>query len=249
MLILIKFMDRIKVLLKSCIFLLAYIFHRNHDSKVIYYHDVSKKYTDMGTELELMKRHFKLVRVSGYSFVPSVNQPKGQVMVCFDDGWRGLYDYKDFFVQERILPTVFIAVSLIGEEGYLSIEQIKELEELGFRFECHAWSHYDLSTYSERDLEHELKDSKEWLEKTFGHPFNDICYPQGRFSDTVHKLCNRYGYVRQFSSISGGYYDLNEQGLVCRNCAQFSSPSEFKWMLNSTSTFYKKRLMKQHYQQ
>ena len=242
-------MNKLKVFLKSFIFFLVYLFHRNCDSKVIYYHDVGRKYTDMGTELKLMRRHFSIVRASGYSFVPSVNQPKGQVMVCFDDGWKGIYDNKDFFIQEKVVPTIFIAVSLIGQEGYLTVEQIKELESLGFLFECHAWSHYDLSSYSEEELEHELKDSKEWLENTFGHPFNDICYPQGRFSDTVRSLCRRYGFSRQFSSLSGGYYDLKEKGLVCRNCAQFSSPSEFRWMLNSTSVFYRNRLMKQHYQQ
>ena len=86
----------------------------------------------MGTELKLMRRHFSIVRASGYSFVPSVNQPKGQVMVCFDDGWKGIYDNKDFFIQEKVVPTIFIAVSLIGQEGYLTVEQIKELANSGY---------------------------------------------------------------------------------------------------------------------
>lgn len=234
--------------IKKIIFFLAYLFRRNHDSKVIYYHDVGRDYTEMGTELELMSKHFSIVRRSGYSFVQSVTQPKGQVMVCFDDGWKGIYDHKDFFIRQNVFPTIFIAVSLIGEEGYLTIEQIKELEDIGFCFECHAWSHCDLTTYTDEELRRELKEAKEWLETAFGHPFNDICYPQGRFSEKVHLLCKAYGYRRQFSSIPGGYYDLENKGLVCRNCAQFSLPFEFQCMLNSTSALFRRKLVRQQYQ-
>lgn len=237
-----------RFLVKQIIYFLSYLFHRNHDSKVIYYHDAGRKYTDMGTEMKLMSRHFEIVRRSGYMFVPTVTLPEKEVMVCFDDGWKGIYDNKDFFVSQGVFPTVFIAVSLIGKEGYLSVEQIKELESMGFRFECHAWSHYDLTTFSDEELEHELKESKEWLEKTFNHPFCDICYPQGRFSSKVHAFCKQFGYGRQFSSICGGYFELKDKELVCRNCAQYSSPLEFKWMLNSSSTYFRRRFTKLHFQ-
>lgn len=235
-----------KSLLKQLIFILAYIFHRNKDSKVVYYHDIGKKNTEMGTDFELLRKHIDIIRQSRYEIVPTIDRPKGQVMICFDDGWSGIYDYKDFFVQQNIMPTIFIAVSLIGEKGYLTKEQIKELESLGFMFEGHTWSHKSLTLFNDEELEHELRDSKEVLGETFGHPFYSICYPQGRFSMHIHDLCEKYGYKRQFSSLHGGYYDLEDKGLICRICAQFASPREFKWMLNSTSSFFRKRLIKQH---
>ena len=233
-----------KYFFKQLIFFLAYIFHPNKDSKVVYYHDVGTVYTDMGTDIDLIKKHVDIISQSGFTIVPTIGSRKGEVMICFDDGWAGIYDYKDFFVAQKIKPTVFIAVDLIGKEGYLTKNQIKELKTIGFQFEGHTWSHKDLTSFNREDLEHELKDSKKWLENTFSHSFDSICFPKGRFSHQVLKEAKDVGYVHQFSSISGGFYDLECKGIICRLCAQFSTPREFRWILNSTSTFYRKILIK-----
>ena len=226
------------------------MFHNNHDSKIIYYHDVSKKYTDMGTDLNLIKRHLDIVRRSNYQFVDEIVEQRGQIMVCFDDGWAGIYEAKDFFIEERVYPTIFIAVSLIGKPGYLTLEQILELQSIGFHFEGHSWSHRDLTTYDSQGLKHELLDSREELSKLLGKEVTAICYPQGRFSDNVYNACLLAGYKSQYSSITGGYYDLKDSmNIICRKLVQSASPKDFYYIINSTSPFLKKRAFKLHYQQ
>lgn len=201
----------------------------------------------MGTALSLFEKHIEVIKKSGYSVVPSITQREHQVMICFDDGWEGIYDNKDFFVKQNIFPTIFIAVSLIGTEGHLSKYQIKELQAAGFRLQAHTWSHEDLTSFSSIELEKELMDSKAWLQKEFNCEFNAICYPMGRFSKLVFEKSREYGYTQQFSSIPGGYYEMEDEGLICRICAQFSSVTEFKWMLNSTSMFFRRRLYRQQF--
>lgn len=234
--------------LRSLLFFLGYIVHHNSNSKVIYYHDVSKKYTEMGTNIDLIKHHIEIIKKYGYKIVPQITQKCHEVMLCFDDGWVGIYDYRDFFIQNKLYPTIFIAVSLIGSEGYLTIEQIKELSNLGFRFQAHSWSHMGLSSFDNAGLEKELKESKDWLENTFGYTFDSICFPQGKFSMNVKDLCLKYGYTRLYSSIPGGYYDLIKQSLICRNCAQDMSMNDFRWTLNGTSSLFRRKLIKQHFQ-
>lgn len=233
--------------IKLIIFLLAFIFHRNQNSKVIYYHDLSQKYTDMGTDFNLFKKHIGIIRENGYQIVPEITQKQKEVMICFDDGWKGVYEYKDYFTEQEIYPTIFIAVELIGSEGHLTKGQIEELGEIGFKFECHTWSHQDLTSFDEQGLMHELIDSKEWLETTFGHPINAICYPMGRFSSMVYEKSKDAGYSKMYSSILGGYYDKESEGFICRNCVQFSSPFEFKCLLNSTSHIFRNKFIKKHY--
>ena len=233
-----------RLLLKKLIIFWGYVFHYNHKSKIIYYHDVSKRYTDMGTDFNLMQKHFDIVLKEHYAFVPEITHDNNQVMVCFDDGWAGIYTYKDEFVKRNIYPTIFIAVSLIGKNGYLTIPQIKELIGLGFRFQAHTWSHNDLTTFNDTQLEHELKDSKEWFEKTFSCPFENICFPMGRFSSHIVELCKKYGYKKVFTSIIGSVNPKDQ--LLRRNCVQSSSPKEFLWMLNGISPIFQKRLEKQH---
>ena len=221
-----------RLFLKKVLLFLGYIFHHNHDSKIIYYHDVSKKYTAMGTEYALIQKHFELVMRNGYVFVEQINKPTRQIMVCFDDGWAGIYDYKDWFIEKHIFPTIFIAVDLIGKAGYLNECQITDLKNSGFRFMAHTWSHQDLTTFNNEGLKHELLDSKIKLELLFGETFDALCFPMGRFSKEVKEKSQEFGYNQLFSSLPGGYYDLSEQKLICRNCMQNASPLEFKWQIS-----------------
>lgn len=233
--------------IKRILFFIAYLLHHNHKSKVIYYHDVGTKYTEMGTDVDLIQHHIDIIRKSGYKIVPSITKEKGEVMICFDDGWAGIYDYKDEFVRQQIFPTIFIAVNLIGTKGYLTKSQIETLKSIGFQFEAHSWSHQDLTTFDDKELEHELKDSKKWLEEKFNHPFDAICFPMGRFSSLVKKKSLEFGYTDLYSSLPGAYYDMKDDKLICRNCAQNSSLSELKWMLNGTSWIFMRKLYGQHF--
>lgn len=238
-----------RAFIRSVILFLSYLFWRNHDSKIIYYHDVGMKYTEMGTELDVIKRHANIAKREKYVFVPEIDKPTGQLMVCFDDGWAGIYEAKDFFIRNNIFPTIFVAVDLINSPGYLSLEQIKEMQSLGFRFEGHSWSHYDLTTYDDAGLLHEVKDSKDALSKMLGKEIKSICFPQGRFSDAVVRCCQDAGYSKLYSSISGGYYDLlGEKSLICRNLVQSVTDRQFKYIIDSKSSFFVKRTMKLHYQ-
>lgn len=238
----------IKHLIKYVIYYFAYLLHYNHDSKIIYYHDVGRKYTDMGTDLDQIKKHIEIVRKSRYTIVDEISQPRGQIMICFDDGWAGIYDAIDFFINEKIYPTIFIAVELIGRNGYLTLEQILEMQSLGFHFEGHTWSHNDLTTFDDEGLWHEIKDSKEELSKLLGKEVTSLCFPQGRFSEKVYQESLRAGYSKLYSSISGGYYDLLEsKKLICRKLVQSASTKEFKYIINSSSPYLKRRAIKLHY--
>lgn len=239
----------IRSLLKRSLFFLANLFHHNHDSKVIYYHDVGKKYTTMGTDLSVIKRHFTIAKECGYDIVKSISSAEGQIMVCFDDGWAGIYDSKDFFIEQNICPTVFVVVDFIGKSGYLSLSQILELQKLGFIFEGHTWSHYDLTTLNDFSLDHEIEDSKVELSRILNKNIESLCFPKGRFSDKVYNRCIKAGYNKLFSSIPGGYYDLLEcRNLICRNLVQSAGDKEFKYALSSSSKFFFTRSFRQQYQ-
>lgn len=239
----------IKPIIKSLIYWCSYVFERNHYSKIIYYHDVGKRFTDMGTDLDLIRSHFDIVRNCGYHFVDEIINLDGEIMVCFDDGWAGIYDSRDFFIEQNIHPTIFIAVELIGKPGYLTLDQIRELQDMGFLFEGHTWTHNDLTTFDDDDLWHEVKDSKDELSRHLGKEITAICFPKGRFSDKVYEACIKVGYEKLYASISGSYFDqFEDKKVICRNLVQSANQNDFKHILNSTSRIMKSRSVKLHYQ-
>ena len=231
-----------KELIRTAIRAAGYIFHRNRKSKVIYYHDLGTEFTDMGTDFEQFKHHINQIRSFGFNIVDNIIKPKNEVMVCFDDGWLGIYKYRDYFIEQGFFPTIFLAIELIGAEGFLSLQQILEMQQLGFHFQCHTWTHTGLPDHNDSDLIHELKDSKEYLEKILGKPVDDICFPQGRFNQDVIEHCQKLGYRRLYSSLNGGYNQLLKQGLICRNLLQDVPSRDIKYVLLGDSIIQRFRL-------
>ena len=239
-------MSKIIEIIKLFTLWMGYVFYHNRKSKVLYYHDVSTAYTDMGTPLELIKKHINCIKQRGFSIV-NIDKPENQIMIAFDDGWKGLYDHRDFFIKEKIYPTIFIAVDLIGRDGYMTKENIEEMYQLGFLFESHTWSHTGLPGHVGVDLKHETEGAKSLLERTFGHPFRAICYPQGLFSKDVIDACTSAGYNLMYSSISGNYDDYIEHHIICRNLVQYIPANQIKYIIEGNSAIIKRRNIKRHF--
>lgn len=225
--------------------------HRNKGSKLLYYHDVFGKvrYTDMGTPLELFCQHLDVIEKEGYLVVDRINKEECEVALLFDDGYRGIYDVRHFFFDRRLCPTIFLAVSLIGQPGYLSKEEIIELQEHGFIFESHGWSHQDMTTFDEHGLLHELVDSRNWLSQLLGKEVTELCLPIGYFSDRVVKMAKEAGYTTIYSSIPGSYREIVHQSLRTRNLLQFATPRQVCYILRGGNSFIRDRYERMHYKQ
>lgn len=241
-------MNKLRRIVKYFILECSHFFNNDLNSKIIYYHDihVDKPYTSMSTPFEVFKSHLKIMKDDGFEVVDKITQTRGQVMICFDDGWRGIYDIKDYLVTNHVPVTVFIAVSLIGKDGYLNVDEIKSLKQKGFNFECHSWSHTNLAMFNDDELEREIKASRYHLENQLGFTINDICFPQGLYSDKVVDYSKRCGYKKLFSSVPGDYYDEIEPDVLRRNLVQFAGKREFKLILHGASKMFSTRILKKH---
>jgi peptidoglycan/xylan/chitin deacetylase (PgdA/CDA1 family) len=243
-------MQKIKQKIKKWILWYSYTFFKNnYKSKIFFYHDVFDRtqYTFMGTPLSMFQKHIQVFQENGFRIVDEIQNPTNEVLICFDDGFHGIYDTKDFFIKNNIKPLVFIAVDLIGKENYLSKEEILELQSYGFQFECHTWSHNDLTKFNNIELEHELLDSKRYLTELLGKEKNSICFPMGYFSEKVTKESLHYGYEKLYTSLPGNYYDDIGEKLFTRNLVQFSSSKEVKYRLLGNSSVLFKKALKQYF--
>ena len=202
----------------------------------------------MGTPLDVIKKQIELIKKHRFELVPFITSRTNQVMVAFDDGWKGLYEERDFFIKNGITPTVFIAVDLIGREGFMDIHQIRELQAEGFIFESHTWSHKGLPDFiSDESLWHELYDSKCKLESIIGKEISALCFPQGRFTDRVIEKSKMAGYKTLYSSIPGGAFDLCDRGILCRVLFADISINQVRFVLEGRSSFYRKKIINNHY--
>jgi hypothetical protein len=235
------------------------IFYLNNKSKLLYYHDICDgegfpaldSGARMATPLELFKKHVETIRREGYEIVPRITKPDGQVVIMLDDGFRGIYACRQYFYDNNISPTIFLPVAYIGQvdKGIMTEAEILELQEHGFRFECHGWSHEPLTKFADDvALERELGDSKVYLSRMLGRQVNAVCMPLGYFSDYLLRKIKEYGYEEVYSCIPGNYDEKVYDLMLRRNLCQFASPEEVKLMLRGGNEMLKERYIKLHYQ-
>lgn len=218
---------------------------------MIYYHDISTRWTEMGTSEELLKSHIAVAKKHGYRFVASVAQLNSEktILLCFDDGFRGVWDHRGYFKAEGICPTVFIAVDLVGRPGYLRWSEINELQEQGFRFQSHTWTHRPLTEVPDAELSHETLDSKRVIEEKTGQKVDLFCFPCGFFSSKVLELARKAGYGTLVTSIPGRLSGLPFGGgdLLPRCLVQNATAGEFLSVLRGGLNLLTERYMKQHW--
>lgn len=242
---------KLKSILYSSGLLLGKMIYKNRDSKVLYYHDIHQDNdipeTPMSTPMSLFLKHIHLIKKEGFEIVDTITKSENQIMITFDDGFKGVYKNRTIFNSENLAITIFVITEKIGEKHYLNLKELKELESMGFRIQSHSHSHPDLNLLSEDELKIEMITSKKKIEDFTKREIDEICFPKGLFNDKVLDTANKYGYHKLYSSIPGSFYEKNVYNVIHRNLVQFSSDFDFNCILFGGLNIFKKRYTKQHY--
>ena len=209
-------------------------FYFSKKSKIIYYHDIdsNKKYTDMSTPVELFKMHINIIRENGYEIVNEITKPLGQIEICFDDAFLGLYDNIELIKELNIPIHLFVVSFFLEKENHINKEQLLLLNKLTqIKVSSHTQAHQVLNIASESLLKNELENSKNSLEGLLNISVDTICYPEGKFNNTVVELAEGVGYNRQYSSLPGFYFNDFLPNVKRRSLVQFAGKKEFKAIL------------------
>ncbi|WP_299107785.1 polysaccharide deacetylase family protein [uncultured Tenacibaculum sp.] len=235
--------------LKKVLLILGGFLFNNRKSKVLYYHDVhgDKKYTSMSTDIDLFKNHISQIKKNGYSIVKEISNNRNEVLICFDDGFRGVYENRDFFIKNKIYATIFLITSCINEKDFLTEKEIIELKNIGlFKFESHTHTHRNLGELTEKEIEEEVVLSKSILEKLLGEKVESLCFPRGVFSEKSIEIAKEKGYKRLYLSIPGEYFNKNDNKIKLRYFAQETSKKMFPHLLRGGQNIFSKKLYKMH---
>jgi|TARA_B110000261_G_scaffold39244_1_gene45997 hypothetical protein len=220
--------------IRIAIIRVASIFFFSGRSKLIFYHDIhsNKKYTVMSTSIELFKKHINIIRENGFEIVNEITEPLGQIEICFDDAFLGLYDNIELIKELNIPIHLFVISSYLEKENHINKEQLLLLNKLSqIRISSHTQTHQFLNIASESLLKNELENSKYLLEGLLNISVDTICYPEGKFNNTVVELAEGVGYNRQYSSLPGFYFNDFLPNVKRRSLVQFAGKKEFKAIL------------------
>ncbi len=148
--------------------------------------------------------------------------PTGQsVCITFDDGCEtdliaAAPALRDFGFN----ATFFLTSGFLGTPGYLSADQVRELDGLGFQIGCHSKTHPYLSDLPEPELKREIADAKLQIEEMLGHSIEHFSCPGGRYDQRTLQIARQAGFATvsnsQFyaNSISTNPYELGRVAIL-----------------------------------
>lgn len=120
----------------------------------------------------------------------------------FDDGSASDFEFALPVLSSRALRGhFFITVGFIGNNpAYMAWQQVRSLCDAGHIIGGHGWSHTSLTHCSQKELDCELRGSRETLEDKLGVPITTMSLPGGRYNRAVLAACREAGYGRVFTS-------------------------------------------------
>jgi peptidoglycan/xylan/chitin deacetylase (PgdA/CDA1 family) len=202
---------------------------RSENIPVLYYHSVM---VEPGNELRIPPEQFEaqIKYLSEHDYhVISLDQlyrfyyengtlPKNPVVITFDDGYEDNYtNAYPILKKYGYNATVFAVTSYISSKGYMSWDQLQELEDKGWQIEGHTVNHPHLGKdkLSNTDLKRELREAKDILEKRFGRSVRFFAYPYGDYNTDIVGEVKEAGYLMAFTT-ERGWANKNNSMLVHR---------------------------------
>jgi peptidoglycan/xylan/chitin deacetylase (PgdA/CDA1 family) len=235
---------------------------------ILYYHSISgpegaSSPDPIWVPPALFRRQMEILKERGFRAV-SVREMLGDgesdigseklVGLSFDDGFEDNYReafpiLKDlgfrctvFLVTGRIRNTSTPPVGLRIRDGrlryFLEEEQIREMAGCGIEFGSHSVTHRNLLTLDERELEEELRISREEIAALTGQPVPGFSYPFGMYSARVRDAVLRAGYSYACTTINGWPWTLRDRFALRRiESLASDSPESFSRKLTAASSW------------
>lgn len=130
--------------------------------------------------------------------------PAHPVVLTFDDG------YVDFataaapvLMKYGFVATDYVVSGFIGHSGYMSANQVTQMDALGMVIGSHTVHHVDLARMPAGAAQAEIAGGKAALEALLHHQVVDFAYPYGGFNATVEQLVRAAGFREAVSTVGG----------------------------------------------
>ena len=188
--------------------LLALMYHRFDENK----------YPSTNIQMNVFKEQIKIIRNLNYSFYnpgkfdKDFNVPKNKkkILITIDDGFSSFYENAwPYLKQEKIPFILFVSTEAVGKNGYMSWEQIKELEKDPNAFiGNHSHSHDYLVDYKKEKFIKDIEIANDTFKRELGYNPIFFSYPFGEYSKFIKEYITK-NFKFSFGQHSG-VIDINK---------------------------------------
>lgn len=135
--------------------------------------------------------------------------PQNSVILSFDDGYSDHYQVAKDLKSKNMKGVFFLVTDMIGQPGYLTWHQIREMVEWGMEVGSQGKTHAYLGNAASEQIRLELEESKNVMEAETGQKVIAYAYPSGDWTTRTLGAAQEAGYEFARTMVAGDRYNLN----------------------------------------
>ena len=217
----------------------------------MYHRFNESKYPSTNIQMDVFKEHVRLIKeaqIDFYSpkeFEENFDHPKKEkkILLTVDDAFLSFYNEAWPFLKENKIPFIlFVSTEPVGKNGYMTWDQIKEIEATDFGFiGHHSHTHEYLIDKSNEEFILDIKKANQIFLDRLGYVPTLFSYPFGEYSKFMKDFISK-NFNLAFGQHSG-VIDLNKEKFELSRFPineNYGEVERFKSIINSFPLEYKK---------
>ena len=159
---------------------------------IMYHRFDESKYPSTNIQMDIFKKHIEVIKKSKfdfynpYKFIEQFNTPKlnKKILITIDDAFESFYINAWPYLKENKIPFIlFVSTEPVGKKGYMTWNQIREIENEEFALiGHHSHSHEYLIDDKNDKFVNDIKTANKIFIKEIGHVPKLFSYPFGEYS-------------------------------------------------------------------
>ncbi len=186
---------------------------------IMYHRFNENKYPSTNIRMEIFLKQIQIINNLNYEFIhpnefkKKFDTPKKQkkILLTIDDAFQSFYDFAWPYLKENQIPFIlFVSTEPVGKKGYMTWDQIKEVEKENFAIiGHHSHTHEYLIEDSNQNFVKDIEKANKIFNEKIGYVPELFSYPFGEYSEFMRNyISNNFKYA--FGQHSG-VIDVNKE--------------------------------------
>ena len=204
--------------LVAAVFVWLMLAPRPEGFPILEYHKVSDEAMEENWEYSVPAEEFRkqldYLQSEGYTTITALDYmkarkgkmelPEKPVILTFDDGYADNYEIMLPILEEHgMKAVVYMVTNDIGQKGYLTWDQLREMQTRGVEIGSHTANHLPLTTLPAEERTDELRLSKLLMEWNGIRTVFSFSYPNGAYDAELTELLQKEEYLTAVTGDAG----------------------------------------------
>ena len=224
----------------------------------MYHRFNESKYPSTNIQMDIFKQQMEIIKDSNYKFnnpnefekTFSTPKIKKEILITIDDAFSSFYIEAWPYLKKNKIPFIlFVSTEPVGKRGYMTWDQIREVESEDFAFiGHHSHTHGYLIDETNNEFILDLEKANEIFLKELGYVPNLFSYPFGEYSKFMKDYISK-NFKFAFGQHSG-IIDLNKEKFELPRFPineKYGELKRFKSIINYFPLEYKKIIPEEKY--